>query len=54
MKPPRTGDLSRVAVTRQLATVWEEEAMNTPESYTVMVACVSCLTIIGLMAVGAW
>jgi hypothetical protein len=42
-----------VAVTKQLATVWEA-AMNTPEYYTAMVACVSCLTIIGLMAVGAW
>jgi len=53
LKRPETGDLSRVAVTKQLATVWEA-AMNTPEYYTAMVACVSCLTIIGLMAVGAW
>jgi len=28
--------------------------MNTPEYYTVMVACLSCLTIIGMMAAGAW
>jgi len=28
--------------------------MNTPECYTVVVACMSCLTIIGLMAAGAW
>lgn len=49
----RHGDLSRVAVTKQLATVWES-AMNTPECYTVIVTCISCLTIVGLMAVGAW
>ena len=53
MKRPETGELSRVAVTKQLAAVWEQ-AMNTPECYTVMVACVSCLTIIGMMAFGAW
>jgi hypothetical protein len=47
------GDLSRVAVTKQLTTVWEA-AMNTPECYTVIVTCISCLTIVGLMAVGAW
>ncbi|MGX1319513.1 hypothetical protein AB7M17_002966 [Bradyrhizobium sp. USDA 377] len=49
----KTGNLSRMAVTKQLVTVWEA-AMNTPECYTFMVTCVSCLTIIGLMAVGAW
>jgi hypothetical protein len=38
---------------KQLAAVWEE-AMNTPECYTFMVACASCLTIIGMIAVGAW
>ncbi|SPP92267.1 protein of unknown function [Bradyrhizobium vignae] len=53
MKRPKTGDHSRAAMTKRLATVWEA-AMNTPESYTVIVACVSCLTIIGMMAVGAW
>lgn len=45
---PKTGDHSRVAMT-----VWEA-IMNTPEYYTVVVACISCLTIVGLMAVGAW
>jgi len=28
--------------------------MNTPEFYTLMVASVSCLTIAGLIAAGAW
>lgn len=52
MKRPDTA-ISRVAVTKQLATVWES-AMNTPECYTVIVTCISCLTIVSLMAVGAW
>lgn len=46
----KTGNLSRMAVTK---TAWET-AMNTPECYTVMVTCVSCLTIIGMMVVGVW
>lgn len=50
---PKTGGHSRVAMTKRLATVWEA-AMNSPEYYTVIVACISCLTIVGLMAVGAW
>lgn len=33
--------------------LWES-TMNTPEFYTAVTACVSCLTILVLMAVGAW
>lgn len=53
LKRGKTGELSRVAMAKQVAAVWEE-AMNTPECYTVMVAFASCLTIIGMIAVGVW
>lgn len=33
---------------------FQEARLNTPEFYAAVIACLSCLTIVVMMAVGAW
>ena len=36
------------------AVLFQEATLNTPEVYAASIACLSCLTIVVMMAVGAW